>query len=308
MMNKMLTPRRGLAVSLRALTLCLAGFITIGAAQDQEDNTSRRFWPPNFRPPATRPAPSAKTTRYKRMTPALPKDASSPESIRNAVIGITVWRLRPSKKTDVARILVKKSGEDWTPERAEAGAKFKEGQALRLSIEIPRTGYLYVVDREQYADGSFSDPYLIFPHNPGSNENRVTSGRVIEIPNQSDEKAYFEVKPLREGRKSPQTAEILTVIVSSTPLKDLPKAAPDDSGLKLPSAMVEKWEQEWNAIVEQLEMEGGAGVAYTPAEKAAGANKTKRLTQNDPLPQTIFRVAIEQGKPLMVKLPIKIGD
>lgn len=291
-----------------AAMFCFTGFLSPAFAQDQDD-TSRRFWPPNFRPAATKTAPAPKTSRYKRTTPALPKDDVSSASIRNAVVGITVWRLRPAKDTDDARILVKKSDKSWAPERVEASTKFSEGQTLRLSIEVPRTGYLYVVDREQYADGSFSDPYLIFPHDPANDENKVTAGRVVEIPNQSDEQAYFEVKSLREGGQSPQTAEVLTVIVAPAPLKDLPKrAAGDDQPLRLPKTTVEMWEKEWTAQVEQLELEDGAGRAYTRAEKTAGANPAKRLTQADPLPQTVFRVAVKPGKPLLVKLPLGIGQ
>ncbi|MGH9937818.1 MAG: DUF4384 domain-containing protein, partial [Blastocatellia bacterium] len=295
-----------LLVAACAATFCLTSPLAPAFAQDQ-DNSSRRFWPPNFRPAAPRPAPAPKTGRYKRATPALPKENPSPDSIRDSVIGVTVWRMRPSNNTDDARILVKKSGKDWTPERVEAGAKFSEGQALRLSIEVPRAGYLYVIDREQYADGSFSDPYLIFPHDPASDGNRVTAGRVVEIPNQSDDQAYFEVKSLRAGGQSPQTAEVLTVIVAPAPLKDLPKRAADGSPLPLPKATVERWEKEWSAQVEQLELDGGAGTAYTKAEQAAGGNSTQRLTQDDPLPQTIFRVAVRPGKPLLVKLPLGIG-
>jgi len=305
MSNKQLTLAIRLPLSLCAFTLCIGGLMAAGVAQDQDD-TSRRFWPPNFRPAATRPAPAPKTGRYRRTTPALPKDAIVANTMSDAVVGVTVWRLRPSKDTDDARILVKKSGKNWTPERVEANTKFSEGQALRLSIEIPRTGYLYVVDREQYANGSLSDPYLIFPNNPASEEHKVTAGRVVEIPNQSDDQAYFEVKSLREGGQSPQNAEVLTVIVTPAPLKDLPKRSADDSPLRLPKATVEMWEKEWGAQVEQLELEDGAGAAYTKAEQAAGGSSTKRLTQDDPLPQTIFRVAVKPGKPLLVKLPLKI--
>ena len=39
----------------------------------------------------------------------------------------------------------------------------RDGDRMRLSIEAPWDGYLYVLNREQYADGSTSDPYLIFP-------------------------------------------------------------------------------------------------------------------------------------------------
>jgi hypothetical protein len=99
------------------------------------------------------------------------------------------------------------------------------------------------------------------------------------------------------------------VIVTTAPLKDLPKrVAGEDQPLRLPKATVERWEKEWSAQVEQLELEDGVGRAYTTAEKAAGANPSKPLTQADPLPQTIFRVAVKPGKPLMVKLPLKIGS
>ena len=40
--------------------------------------------------------------------------------------------------------------------------------------------------------------------------------------------------------------------------------------------------------------------------QAAGGNAAKRLTANDPLPQTVFRLAVKTGKPMMVKLPLKI--
>jgi hypothetical protein len=286
----------------------LIGLTAPAFAQDQADDASRRFWPPNFRPAASPPGSTSKTGRYKRTTPALPKDAIAANTMSNAVVGITVWRLRPPKEADEARILVKKSGKNWTPERVEANTKFSEGQMLRLSIEVPRTGYLYVIDREQYADGTMSEPYLIFPSDLASDENQVAAGRIIEIPNQSDEEAYFELKSVNEGGGSPKTAELLTVLVAPAPFKDLPLRRGND-GLppRLPKTLVEKWEKEWGAPIEQLELEDGVGKAYTRAEKSAGGNSTKRLTQDDPLPQTIFRVAVKPGKPLVVKLPLLIG-
>lgn len=287
--------------------LCAASIVTFAVSQDQDADTSRRFWPPNFRPAAAQPVSTPKTSRYKRTTPALPKDATAHELSSEAALGITVWLLRPSKETDEARILVKKSGKGWTPERVEANTGFSRGQMLRLSIEIPRTGYLYVIDREQYADGSLSDPYLIFPANPSSDENKVAAGRVVEIPNQSDDQAYFEVKSLGEAGRPAQVAEVLTVIVTPSPIKELPKrAAGDDSPLRLSKGLVEKWEKEWIVASEQLELENGAGTAYTRAERAAGGNAAKRLTADDPLPQTVFRLAVKPGKPMMVKLPLKI--
>ncbi|MBK8315722.1 MAG: hypothetical protein IPL01_17625 [Acidobacteria bacterium] len=292
------------------LLICLLSGLMTGLAQGQDEDATRRFWPPNFRPGAAAPsAAKPRQDRYKRTSPALAKDKLPLDSTADNVVGITVWRLRPAKETDEARILVKKSGKavQWTPERVEAQTTFSEGQMLRLSIEIPRTGWLYVIDRELYADGSMSDPYLIFPTNPASNENRVSAGRVVEIPNQQDEQAYFEMKSLGRDGGPAQVAEMLTMIITSSPIKDLPqRAAGDDSPILLSKSLVEKWEKEWAAEFEQLELEGGAGKSYTKAEQSVGSKPAKTLSQDDALPQTVFRVAMKSGKPLVVKLPLKI--
>lgn len=302
-----------------AIAFALFACTTSALAQDQD--TERRFWPPNYRPQAAKPsAPTAKPG-YKRASPALPKNAIPTAAERNSVVGITIWRLRPfedlasskpkEKEQDVARILVVRKGKksDFAAERVEASTAFTSGQMLRLSIEVPRSGYLYIIDREQYADGSFSAPYLVFPLNPALDDNKVAAGRVIEIP--GGEEPFFEVQPLKQDNPKLQTAELLTVLISPTPLTDLPKASRDDEGnyqpIELPQSEVEKWERLWGAQVEQLELEGGAGQTYTRSEQAAGTDKRKRLNSNDPPPQTLFRVAAKPGKPLMLKLPLKIA-
>lgn len=288
-------------------------------AQDQD--TERRFWPPNYRPAAT----AAKTTKpatrpaYKRTSPALEKGAITTAAERNSVVGITVWRLKPYEdiastkpKEDIARILVTRKGKksDFAAERVEASTAFTKGQMLRLSIEVPRSGYIYVIDREQYEDGSVSAPYLVYPLNAVQDDNKVAAGRVIEIPNGGDE-PFFEVNPLKQENPKRQTAEMLTVLVTPTPLTGLPKATRDDEGnyqpIELPQSEVEKWEKLWGTQVEQLELDGGAGQTYTRSEQVAGTDKKKRLTSDDPPPQTLFRVASKPGKPLLVKLPLKIA-
>lgn len=306
-----------------ALLMLVGGFAASALAQQKEEDTERRFWPPNYRPPAATPSKTpAKPPTWKRTTPALPKDAIPTASAQDNVVGITIWRLRLSEETDkqlaqnnkedTARILVARKGKksNYTPERVEANTAFMSGQMLRLSIEIPRTGYVYVIDREQYEDNSMSEPYLIYPIDPSKDDNHVEKGRVIEIPNGTDE-PFFEVQPLKTDNPKVQVAEVLTVLVSPTPLTGLPKAVRDDQGnyspVQLANVDVEKWEKLWGTQVEQLELEGGAGQAYTRSEQVAGANKKGRLTQADPLPQTLFRVAAKPGKPLLVKLPLKIS-
>ena len=294
----------------------LALFVGALSALAQDQDTERRFWPPNYRPQATKPAAPTAKPGYKRSSPALPKNAIPTAGERNSVVGITIWRLKPyedvaSNKQDTARILVVRKGKksEFAAERVEASTAFTTGQMLRLSIEVPRSGYLYIIDREQYEDGSVSAPYLVFPLNPVLDDNKVAAGRVIEIP--GGEEPFFKVEPLKQDNPKLQTAELLTVLISPTPLPNLPKAQRDDEGdylpIELPKADVEKWERLWGAQVEQLELDGGAGQTYTRSEQAAGTNKKKRLTADDPPPQTLFRVAAKPGKPLLVKLPLKIG-
>lgn len=290
------------------------GFTATAFAQDQD--TERRFWPPNFRPAAAKPASTPRTGKYKRVTPTAVKETIPTAVEKDAVVGITIWRLRASENNDkeqeAARILVVRQGKkaSFTPERVEASTAFTTGQMLRLSIEIPRSGYLYVVDREQYEDGTMSEPYLVYPIDPAKDDNKVEAGRLIEIPNGTDE-PFFKVQPLKDDNPKSQVAEVLTVLVTPTPLENLPKPTRNDQGdyepLQLAKADVEKWERLWGTQVEQLELEGGAGQTYTRSEQAAGADKKKRLTQDDPLPQTVFRVAAKPGKPLLVKLPLKIA-
>lgn len=288
-----------------AMLLSLTGLVAVIVAQEAEP--SRRFWPPNFRPPAATPKAKSNPAKYRRATPALPKNAIATAS-GDAVLGVTIWRLRPASRTDEARILLTKSGKksEYTPERVEANTAFSEGQMVRLSIEVPRTGYLYVINREQYADNTTSAPYLIFPLNPHGSAHKVTAGRVVELPPQSDEQSVFELHSFRPDGKPPQVAELLTFLITPTLLIGLPRATGDDMPMQLSLALVEDWEKQWSAQVEQLELEHGAGQTYTRAEQRAG-NARQRLTQADPLPQTVFRVNAKPGSPFVVKMPLKIG-
>lgn len=305
-----------------AMVVLFCGFRSTTLAQEQD--TERRFWPPNYRPApaAATPATAKPRPSYKRTTPALPKGTISTAAEQEAVVGITIWRLKTSEEADkiaqnknkdeTARILVVRKGKktSFTPERVEASTAFMAGQMLRLSIEIPRAGYVYVIDREQYEDNSMSSPYLIFPIDPAKDDNKVEAGRVIEIPTGTDE-PFFEVQPLKSDNPKLQVAEVLTVLVTPTPLEKLPRAKRDDQGnyepIELSNADVEKWEKLWATQVEQHELEGGAGQFYTRSEQMAGTDKKKRLTQDDPPPQTLFYVAAKPGKPLLVKLPLKIS-
>ena len=128
---------------------------------------------------------------------------------------------------------------------------------------MPRDGYLYVVDCQQYADGTLSDPYLIFLSNRPGNENRVSMGRIVELPGGED---AFEVTPFNDNGKQ-LTSEVLTFIVSPRPLEGLPRPQAGDAAIPLPKTQVEIWESKWGAQVEQLELQNGAGKYRTYSEQ-----------------------------------------
>ena len=58
-------------------------------------------------------------------------------------------------------------------------------------------------------------------------------------------------------------------------------------------------------MVQQLELESGAGTAMSKAEKAAARGRTS-LTQQDSLPQTIYRVMAKPSHPLLLTIPLSI--
>jgi hypothetical protein len=138
-------------------------------------------------------------------------------------IGVTIWRLRPSAGVDGgARVLVMESAQttQWTPQRIEADTPLQVGERVRLTIESPRAGYLYVIDREQYADGTLGDAYLIFPTlRTRGGDNQVRPGKLIDIPAQEDNPSYFTLVP--SPSRNDQVGVVLYSIVSPQPVGEL---------------------------------------------------------------------------------------
>ena len=277
-------------------------FLQIPFVAAQESETTRKLWDTAFIDQPKRPGgASAAKRRYRIATPNIPPDRVDGDT----VVGVTLWRLRPSKISDTGeRILVQAGSEsvDWIPERVEADTKLTAGTRVRLSVEAARAGYLYVIDREQYADGSLGEPYLIFPTkrtNDGNNE--VKAGRIVEIPTQDDRPPFFTLKPSRPD----QVSEVISVVVSPTPLDGLEIGA---TAQKLSVQQVATWEKSWGGTVGRLEMQNGAGKTWTRQEKEAGANATRSLTQDEPAPQTLYyKPQAKSGQPVMVNIALRYG-
>ena len=144
--------------------------------------------------------------RYTRASQA--ESTALPEKPAETAFGITIWRLRtpvPDDR-DGARLLVQdnpsSAAKEYVAQRLEPDARLREGDRVRLGIEVPRSGFLYVVDRETYQDGAVGEPVLLLPtldFNRG--DNRVEPGRLIEIPSEnSDVQALKHAEQARAYR------------------------------------------------------------------------------------------------------------
>ena len=99
------------------------------------------------------------------------------------------------------------------------------------------------------------------------------------------------------------------MILSPTPL-ELP--ALGDKAITLSDALFKSWENRWSAPVNTLEMEGGAGQTVSVKAQIEGSKsldqegaEPEQLTDDDPLPQTVYRLAIKRGATLLVTVPLR---
>lgn len=231
------------------------------------------------------------STTYRRATAATKRFSRA-----RLQIGVTIWRLEQG--TEGASNGARSAGGSywnragWIPRRVEADMKFREGDNLRISIESPRDGYLYVVNRDLLADGTYGDTNLIFPTQ--AEDNRLKAGKLIDIPAQDD-------PPFKATPKTDQSSELLTIIVTSSPLQLQlgPEAIP------ISKKQLKEWEERWGGETERLEMNGGAGQVRTRQEQlAAAAMRSRQLTREDPMPQSIYSVIPKKPDGLLLNLEL----
>lgn len=300
--------RKNLAAVMFAVSCCLIATALPTTAQTPEE-TTRRLWDTAFISPAkshttTKRTPISKKSggrSYNVVTPGIPTTSVAGDT----VVGVTVWRLRRATSADSGERLIVHEGEgagEWSPQRISANTKLAEGDRLRISVEAARTGYLYVIDREQYADGTLGEPYLIFPTTRTLNgNNEVKVGKVIEIPAQDDGPPYFTVRRSRPD----QVAEVMSVFVTPSPLEGIQTT---ERAQKLSETQVAAWEKSWSTQVGLLELQNGAGKTWTREEKDAGADATKVLKPDAAAPQVLYyRPNARAGEPILVNVNLRYG-
>jgi len=234
-----------------------------------EEFTKRRKKPQKPRPQNVR--------KYRLASEPLakPLDMSSPSTLK---AGVTLWkveRVGDGRSTkEIAR-------------RVEANTQFHEGDLIRLSIESPRDGYLYVIDRDWFNDGSSGETKMIFPLR--GEDNQLEAGKLIDIPGQSD-------APFRAQRNPGQAGEMLTIIVTAAPLS----LSLTSKELPISNAQLAEWTKIWSGMTERFEMINGSGEARTIEEQEATG--TRQLTRDDPPPQTIYVLTPRSNDGLLFNL------
>ena len=250
---------------------------------------TRKLWDTAFTSSTTKKITNRRRA-YRNATPNVPVNNVAPET----VVGMTLWRLRPPRPTDSGeRLIVHDDATVWVPERISATTRLGQGDRLRISVEAVRAGFVYIIDREQYADGSLGQPDLIFPTTrTGGGDNEVAIGRLLDIPAQDDSPPFFVMKKTRADH----VAEVLSVIVSPSKLEGLNIT---DKALQLTDAQMVSWEKAWGTSVGRMEM-AMAGQPWTKEEKDA---RTRALTASAPPPQLVFyRPSVKPTEPMFVKL------
>lgn len=279
-----------------SLILMAASASLISTAQTPDEQT-RKLWDTAFITPAASKKTAGRRRRsgaYRVATPNVPVDNVAPDT----VVGVTIWRLRPANRADSGERLIvhdDKATMEWLPERISPATKLAQGDRLRIAVEAVRGGYLYVINREQYADGTLGDPYLIFPTTrTAGGDNEVAIGKLVEIPDQGDAPPFFTMKKSRTDH----VAEVVSVLITPQPLEGVQIT---DKALKLTGAQVAEWEKRWGSTVGRLDMTT-VGQTWTRDEKEA---RTRALTNSAPAPQLVFyRPGAKPTEPMLVKLKL----
>ncbi|MEW6734816.1 MAG: hypothetical protein AB1489_26050 [Acidobacteriota bacterium] len=228
-------------------------------------------------------------------------------------IGLTFWRLRESNDNDEVaskeRIAVRKKGQpgqqqvDMTPVRVESNMPFADGDLLRMTLESPLNGYyIYVLNREQYVDGTLSEPYLIFPSQTDVGKtDRIVAGKPLFIPNAIDS---FELQRFVNDRTE-KVAEVFIFLLTPAPIKELPPLT-DSQPRKVAMVEFKHWQQQWGVQRWKFERQGSTGLPITAIEKKASLTNNIVLSDSDQLPQTIYHIASKAGEPLLFQVPVQL--
>ena len=269
--------------------------------QDKAQDKTREIFAEDFTKHRPKPKQKSSKSQEQRIYTLTSGWTDTKEKLSSkGQIGLTVWHLRLPKKVDTgARLLLSGDEREFVALRATTSRPLQPGARVRLSVESARNGYLYVIDREVFADGSVGPATLIFPRrNMRGGDHKVRPGQLIDIPGQTDNPNYFTASPSRRD----QIGELLTVLVVD---KQLPLEI-GNLRTRIAASDLAEWERKWGGGVRRFDMKGGDGEQWTNEEKEAAApTSDHRLTQDGPAPQTLFRFPEGYDEGLLISVTLR---
>lgn len=257
--------------------------------------------------------PKERSYRFVKAKKAAGKITKKPpvKTMEKASLGFTLYRLQnAAADEDESKGFTEvnqKTGKRQKVVRLEAETPLIVGETARIVIEsLSHNGYLYIINREKFADGTYGVAKLVFPTlNSRRGNNFVRAGILTFVPAPPD---YFQITT---DTKRKQTAEELTIIVSPKPLIDA--ALLQENAITISTDRLIEWVKLWETDEVQRELDGGVGQTITLAEQTAGEDQAKgfteikqTLTQDDALPQTVFDMKIRRGNPLLTRVTLEI--
>lgn len=259
-----------------------------------------------------RPSKGSSSKAAARYKPVAPDSAVAREGVD---VGITFWKLRPARRTDdpqmveKTRIVKRVKGQEVVsrarivPTRAPSDTAFADGESMRLTIEVPFESHIYILNREEYAGGGISDPYLVFPSETDlGRSDKTIPGKLISIPNPVD---YFEITRLNPAGPN-KVAEVFTILLANQPIKELPPLKSNEDHRRIDPKQFEGWERDWGGRVWRFERVGVAGAAITKVEKSASRPDGELLSAADPEPQTVYHVKGKSRDTLLFTIRARI--
>jgi hypothetical protein len=258
------------------------------------------------KPPKTRETPSFVYIVDKDFP-----DGPPPRNYEYVRMGMTIWRLSPTQCPIPDCPLPKTSADSSkglidTATRVDDNAPLNNGERVRLGLEsLAQSGYVYIIDREQFDDGSMGEGFLIFPTKKiDSAKNWAQPGQQIHLPRAG---GCFCVKS-RNSQKV-LVADVLTVVVSRTALLRAEEIGMD--AIPVPTKLISYLARGDKQRTFRGFLNGGSGLAQTAQEQNAGAkgliDTAPVLTQNDLPPQMLYQSLVPIGDVAVFNFSLQYG-
>jgi hypothetical protein len=222
-------------------------------------------------------------------------------------------------------------GVEHVLERTAGDAGVTDGARVQMIIEYlahddasrrtpsNRVGYLYVINREQYPDGKYGPPSLIFPTGRTyGGDSRVLPGKTVTLP--VPDRLWLVS---RSETGTVQAFETYIIIISPRPLRDasgreLQGGNLGERSLRLDENLVAGWVRFWGGGAWRGDLENGAGQLITRREQAASGDPSRDqrstgeegsdLTKGDAPPQIVFRKVMTPGGRMLVTIKLPFRD